>query len=291
MNTASRMESTSMPGAIQVSATTWEMLAEHEEWQPTGGVEIKGKGKMETFLWVPPPDFLDNDAALAPGAHPRRDGKQGALSPVQGSSHNGSSTRLSSNHSSLHPPTSPAVTSRASVDSGVPSQSRLRKQTSADIAFTKMVTLTKSSVSSFHSQTEDMAATTGTCGLQDDAQAKRTSNRWLHHSMTRYSPSHPGPALSPGHGRTNGDEKGVNGLEILSTMLSIHSERKRAQIGLVGRKFASRKERSTRRSDGAPDVAGSSQSFTSGLARSVILASGGRALGVGIGTSSSGTVS
>ena len=68
--------------------------------------------------------------------------------------------------------------------------SRLRKQTSADIAFTKMVTLTKSSVSSFQSQNEDIAAMTDTSGLQDDTQTKRTSNRWLHHSMTRHSPSH-----------------------------------------------------------------------------------------------------
>ncbi len=58
MNTASRMESTSKPGHIQVSASTWELLAECEEWQATGGVEIKGKGKMDTFFWQAPADFF-----------------------------------------------------------------------------------------------------------------------------------------------------------------------------------------------------------------------------------------
>lgn len=42
MNTASRMESTSVPGRIQVSETTHALLP-HEAWQPTGGVEVKGK--------------------------------------------------------------------------------------------------------------------------------------------------------------------------------------------------------------------------------------------------------
>jgi hypothetical protein len=52
MNTASRMESTSKPGCIQVSAATHALLESHS-FEPTGGVEIKGKGIMETFLWDP----------------------------------------------------------------------------------------------------------------------------------------------------------------------------------------------------------------------------------------------
>ncbi|GFH12709.1 guanylate cyclase domain-containing protein, partial [Haematococcus lacustris] len=52
MNTASRMESTSLPGRIQVSQTTYELLRDPRpsRWQPTGGVEVKGKGLMHTFL-------------------------------------------------------------------------------------------------------------------------------------------------------------------------------------------------------------------------------------------------
>ena len=42
VNTASRMESTCLPGAIHVSYSTWAMLPD-EEWTATGGVMVKGK--------------------------------------------------------------------------------------------------------------------------------------------------------------------------------------------------------------------------------------------------------
>jgi class 3 adenylate cyclase len=61
INTASRMESTGVPGAIHVSRATHD-LAPHEAWEATGGVEAKGKGHMETFLLSP------NAAAPAAGA-------------------------------------------------------------------------------------------------------------------------------------------------------------------------------------------------------------------------------
>jgi class 3 adenylate cyclase len=42
MNTASRMESTCTPGRIQVSEATHALL-QHEQWEATGGVQVKGK--------------------------------------------------------------------------------------------------------------------------------------------------------------------------------------------------------------------------------------------------------
>ena len=60
------------PLCTQVSANTWELLAESEEWLATGGVEIKGKGKMETFFWQPPADFL-GDAATMDAPEPASD--------------------------------------------------------------------------------------------------------------------------------------------------------------------------------------------------------------------------
>ncbi|KXZ49407.1 hypothetical protein GPECTOR_21g633 [Gonium pectorale] len=69
INTASRMESTGRPGAVHISATTRGLLPPEEDeegWAPTGGVEVKGKGRMETFLWC----------SESAGASRRRSGKQ-----------------------------------------------------------------------------------------------------------------------------------------------------------------------------------------------------------------------
>lgn len=52
MNTASRMESTCKPGCIQVS-DAFKNLVPHEDWEATGGVQVKGKGLMETFIYTP----------------------------------------------------------------------------------------------------------------------------------------------------------------------------------------------------------------------------------------------
>ena len=60
-------------GRIQISSNTHELLLEdcspsltapttdgrlHPEWEPTGGVEVKGKGVMDTYVW-------DEAAAMA----------------------------------------------------------------------------------------------------------------------------------------------------------------------------------------------------------------------------------
>ena len=52
VNTASRMESTGVPGRIQVSEATHKVLSDDLsfQWEERGSVEIKGKGKMKTYL-------------------------------------------------------------------------------------------------------------------------------------------------------------------------------------------------------------------------------------------------
>ena len=55
MNTASRMESTSTPGRIQASESTWQLLKDVDQWRATGGVQVKGKGILNTYLWVAEP--------------------------------------------------------------------------------------------------------------------------------------------------------------------------------------------------------------------------------------------
>ena len=57
VNTASRMESNSLPGKIQVSETTADLLraANKGSWLllREGGIEAKGKGRLVTY-WIHP---------------------------------------------------------------------------------------------------------------------------------------------------------------------------------------------------------------------------------------------
>jgi class 3 adenylate cyclase len=50
VNTASRMESHGVPGAIQVTERVYERLAGRYELRRRGIVEVKGKGPMTTYL-------------------------------------------------------------------------------------------------------------------------------------------------------------------------------------------------------------------------------------------------
>ena len=50
VNTASRMESHGFPGSIHVTAATYEKLHEKYVFESRGAIEVKGKGKMTTYL-------------------------------------------------------------------------------------------------------------------------------------------------------------------------------------------------------------------------------------------------
>ncbi len=50
VNTASRMESTGVPGRIQVSEAVQLLLKDQFELEERGEIEVKGKGKMRTYL-------------------------------------------------------------------------------------------------------------------------------------------------------------------------------------------------------------------------------------------------
>ncbi|KAG2439199.1 hypothetical protein HXX76_004562 [Chlamydomonas incerta] len=56
VNTTSRMESSGVAGAIHASAAAYEHLKHLGEWESTGGIEVKGKGPMQTYLWRPADD-------------------------------------------------------------------------------------------------------------------------------------------------------------------------------------------------------------------------------------------
>jgi adenylate cyclase len=52
VNTASRMESHGVPGRIHVTAATHDLLASVFTLEARDPIEIKGKGKMQTYLVV-----------------------------------------------------------------------------------------------------------------------------------------------------------------------------------------------------------------------------------------------
>ena len=56
VNTASRMESHGTPGRIQITRTTYELLAEEFECEPRGTIAVKGKGEVEAWYLIGPRD-------------------------------------------------------------------------------------------------------------------------------------------------------------------------------------------------------------------------------------------
>jgi class 3 adenylate cyclase len=50
VNTASRMESHGIPGAIQVSQAAYERLRDQYEFEDRGVIQVKGKGDLPTYL-------------------------------------------------------------------------------------------------------------------------------------------------------------------------------------------------------------------------------------------------
>jgi len=52
VNVASRMESEGIPGSIQVTAATYELIRDEFVCEPRGVIPVKGKGDMNTYLLV-----------------------------------------------------------------------------------------------------------------------------------------------------------------------------------------------------------------------------------------------
>jgi len=50
VNTASRMESSGLPGRIQVSAAIYERLSDRYRFEERGEIEMKGKGRLQAYL-------------------------------------------------------------------------------------------------------------------------------------------------------------------------------------------------------------------------------------------------
>jgi guanylate cyclase len=59
VNTASRMESLSMPGEIQITSETYELLKDEFVCRPRGTIQVKGKGEMQTWYLMGPRPGVD----------------------------------------------------------------------------------------------------------------------------------------------------------------------------------------------------------------------------------------
>jgi PAS domain S-box-containing protein len=59
VNTASRMESHGVPGRIQVSLYTYELLRDKYEFEERGSIDIKGQGEMRTYFLTGPKTASD----------------------------------------------------------------------------------------------------------------------------------------------------------------------------------------------------------------------------------------
>lgn len=67
VNTASRMESASEPGHINISSTTNEMIKKYFITEARGKIEVKGKGELEMyFVQRIRPEYADNDEGTLP---------------------------------------------------------------------------------------------------------------------------------------------------------------------------------------------------------------------------------
>ena len=50
VNVASRMESTGVPGRVQISSETYTRVSDQFKFESRGPIDVKGKGPMTTWL-------------------------------------------------------------------------------------------------------------------------------------------------------------------------------------------------------------------------------------------------
>jgi class 3 adenylate cyclase len=50
VNVASRMESTGLPDAIQVTRPVYDALKDEFDWEPRGLIEVRGKGSIDAWI-------------------------------------------------------------------------------------------------------------------------------------------------------------------------------------------------------------------------------------------------
>jgi adenylate cyclase len=68
VNTASRMESHGIPGSIQVTERAYQRLAPRYQFEDRGDIDVKGKGRMRTYLLTGPGSEISHAASAEAGS-------------------------------------------------------------------------------------------------------------------------------------------------------------------------------------------------------------------------------
>jgi len=71
VNTASRMESEGVPGSIQITAATYDLIRSDFVCEPRGAIRIKGKGEMNTYFLLSANSQDETSASPEPDRTPR----------------------------------------------------------------------------------------------------------------------------------------------------------------------------------------------------------------------------
>jgi len=72
VNTASRMESSGLPGRIQVTSATYERLRHRYRFEERGEIEVKGKGRLKAYILVGRRESPEAEALNEPASTPLR---------------------------------------------------------------------------------------------------------------------------------------------------------------------------------------------------------------------------
>ncbi|GIL71647.1 hypothetical protein Vretifemale_2170, partial [Volvox reticuliferus] len=112
VNTTSRMESTGVAGCIHASEAAMRQLP-NEAWVPTGGIEVKGKGRMSTYLWIPPGRDECAGVQELVGSFPRGRMTKGGIGRAGG---NCTGTAAAGSSQTVRGPAGPAANSRWSKE-------------------------------------------------------------------------------------------------------------------------------------------------------------------------------
>lgn len=85
MNVASRLESSGVPGRIQVSEHVAQILTKHGQFELEcrGPIEVKGKGRLTTYLVITPYDSLPDSLTAADRPPEGLCGQAAGTSPLE----------------------------------------------------------------------------------------------------------------------------------------------------------------------------------------------------------------